>query len=381
LCFFNTNKMEEIESENQQQNNELKLYESEEVPLLGTGIGDKSFYLQAKNIGLTYARCDMLPDQMLKAMKSLLKTKAKTELEYIIVSREYHEDGFPHLHALITTVVKIRTRDCKFFDVLGFHPNILNPIRNEDAWLRYVKKRNDYVEEGSYIGTNQSKLQKRAMHNKLVFEKPLTQLLEEGIIHASQTKQYRDAKLIYQLEKCQEVVPIDTPRTCIWLYGLSREGKSYYAYHSFSDRPEDIYQKELSHTFWSGYINQKIVVLDDLGPTNAHLATDLKHWADNYRFLANVKGTFIIPSYTHLIVTSQHLPETIWPHTLSTPQTELHSAIRNRFKFYEVINRRLYPMDHPAEFLEREKQLQWEAKQRLYKYQHDGYEGSSHLDS
>jgi len=219
--------MERIE-EKPDQNNELKLKEQTILmPELGTVRDSKSFRIQAKNIGLTYPKCELPVEHALKAIKE------KLELEYIIVAQEYHKDGSLHLHALIIAKQKLRISDQRYFDINGFHPNILVP-RNVDDWLGYVKKNNKFVEDGYYHGTSQSAIQKRAAHNKLVMATNIHVLLDEGIIHAAHTKQYRDAKQIYEIDKCQSDLPLVIKRKYYWIYGDPASGKTWIAYHKFT---------------------------------------------------------------------------------------------------------------------------------------------------
>lgn len=71
--------------------------------------------------------------------------------EYAVVSSEKHEDGSLHRHALLQFSKPFRTRSETIFDIQGFHPNIQS-ARNPAATDKYVKKDQDFIEHGSFLG-------------------------------------------------------------------------------------------------------------------------------------------------------------------------------------------------------------------------------------
>ena len=72
---------------------------------------------------------------------------------YLVVCRELHLDGEPHLHAVIDFGDRrFRSRDERVFDINGLHPNWKAP-RSDKQWhnqVNYVKKDGDFVEVGEY---------------------------------------------------------------------------------------------------------------------------------------------------------------------------------------------------------------------------------------
>ncbi|CAL5339787.1 unnamed protein product [Camellia sinensis] len=74
---------------------------------------------------------------------------------YVRVAHELHEDGEPHLHALVQFSYRFQTQDERFFDITHdrtnrhFHPNIQG-ANNHQAVLEYIFKYEDYTEWGEF---------------------------------------------------------------------------------------------------------------------------------------------------------------------------------------------------------------------------------------
>lgn len=101
------------------------------------------FRINAKSVFLTYPQCDLTKELMMNYLASL-----KHECSYIIVCEEKHEDGSPHLHAVLKFKKKVDIRSESFFDINGFHPNI-QTTKNINASIQYCKKEKCYLEEGA----------------------------------------------------------------------------------------------------------------------------------------------------------------------------------------------------------------------------------------
>lgn len=99
------------------------------------------FQLNAKSIFLTFARCTIGKEFAHNYFNS------KFQPNWIIVGRELHEDGTPHLHIVFTLDAPIRSRDERVFDFEGFHPNIVRP-RAITKCADYCKKGGDFLETG-----------------------------------------------------------------------------------------------------------------------------------------------------------------------------------------------------------------------------------------
>lgn len=100
------------------------------------------FQIKTKNIFLTYAQSDFTKEETKDFLTQLL------EPTYIIVARELHQDGMPHIHAYCALENPVRTRNERYFDYKTRHPNIVSP-RNIKKTVEYIKKGGDFIEEGT----------------------------------------------------------------------------------------------------------------------------------------------------------------------------------------------------------------------------------------
>lgn len=123
-------------------------------------------------------------------------------------------------------------------------------------------------------------------------------------------------------------IRIQNPKTCIWLWGESRAGKST------ESRCVPHYLK-LGNKWWDGFQGQRRVVLDDLGKEAARALTDkIKLWADpNFNQIGETKGGAILLKYDEFIVTSNYHPYEIWG------DTKDYEPIKMRFTISEEMKR------------------------------------------
>lgn len=287
-----------------------------------------NFRLSGKNLFLTYPRCEL--DKKVAAEHLL----ANFGVEYLIACRELHDDGFPHLHILMTMKKKFESQVNTVFDILGYHGNY-QIARNSDDVREYIMKSDSHpFEHGIYTGNAQSRVQKRAVENKLLLSKPLNELVDEGVVHLSQYKQYKEAIGMYKIDSIH--VPDYIPKVCIWIYGETGIGKSRYIRDNF---PNQVYFKA-QNKWWDGYAGEKIVLIDDFDHSGQGLGHHLKIWGDCYSFVAEVKGSTLKPVYEKMFITSQYLPRDIWcpGEDQSKWDQEMRAAIERRFKVMTVVD-------------------------------------------
>ena len=100
------------------------------------------FRLNGKQFFFTYPQCDTSKEQVMAAIKRIFGG----ELNWAVVARENHQDGTPHIHAVIVLKSKFSTRDTRFFDcIAGKHGNY-QACRSLNKTLEYVMKDGDYAD-------------------------------------------------------------------------------------------------------------------------------------------------------------------------------------------------------------------------------------------
>ncbi|XP_027075943.1 uncharacterized protein [Coffea arabica] len=119
-----------------------------------------SFFINAKNIFLTYPRYVLPKQQTLDAIRNIQFPISST---YVRIAQETHHDGSPHLHCLIQFAGKFHTESVRFFDIKSpnlnsmFHPNVQG-TRNSSVVRDYISKYGDFVEWWEFRPDGRSRL-------------------------------------------------------------------------------------------------------------------------------------------------------------------------------------------------------------------------------
>ena len=79
---------------------------------------ERKFYMSQRTFFLTYPHCDLEKIQVFNWY--MIKHKPKI----LIVSKETHLDGSPHIHVWIQYEKKITIRKYNYFDINEYHCNI-----------------------------------------------------------------------------------------------------------------------------------------------------------------------------------------------------------------------------------------------------------------
>jgi len=288
----------------------------------------KRFRLSGKNFFLTYPKCDMSRSEAANMLNH------KLACDYMIVAQEMHQDGTPHLHAMITAKQKAQITNSNFFDLGVFHGNYQTARKTDDV-RQYIMKADEYpLEIGLYASNDQSVVQKRALENKKIIETPLHELVDSGDISLFSYQVLTQAKNLYMLDKMD--VPEYMPKNCLWIYGNTGIGKSRYV----RDNYPGLFYNKPQNKWWDGYKGEKVILLDDFDLKGECLGHYLKIWADCYSFNAEVKGSTIKPCFETFIITSQYLPKDIFCQGIDQTKwdDQMRQAIERRFKLVTIEN-------------------------------------------
>lgn len=108
----------------------------------------RPFRIQTKNFSLTYSNVEQ--QGWIEFTKEALSEFliSRNGVSYVVVSKEEHQDGNTHFHALVQFKKKKDLRNNRYFDFSQCHPNI-QATESVAAWTRYIKKDGDFIEEGA----------------------------------------------------------------------------------------------------------------------------------------------------------------------------------------------------------------------------------------
>lgn len=101
------------------------------------------FDFNAKTAFLTYSQVT----EAVTAASLFGYWRHKDRVIKVLVGSELHQDGGKHYHCLIEFEDKMHTRNIRYFDYEGFHPNIARP-RNKKNCMKYCIKDGDYMNHG-----------------------------------------------------------------------------------------------------------------------------------------------------------------------------------------------------------------------------------------
>lgn len=275
----------------------------------------KKFSLATKSIFVTYPRCEVEKE----VLRDFLITLGADKL---VVARENHEDGTPHLHAYAHWEKQKRFSE-KTLDLLGHHPNIQS-CKNIHAVLKYVKKDGNYLEHNMKVDAIEEakKSKKSVIATELMMgKKTLREAAEEN---PELLFQYGTLKKNLELYKIDCKQAYEGLRECYWIKADPGKGKSQWARRKFPG----LYEKP-QNKWWDGYQGEETVLMEDVD-TNA-LGHYLKIWGDNYACKGEVKGGTIPLMHKRFIVTSNYFISELWKE-----DRQMVEAIARRFKTWSV---------------------------------------------
>jgi len=101
------------------------------------------FRVNRRKVGLTYSCPTGADDNPIESKEDLLKFLEDLggHCQYVI-AKELHESGKKHYHAYCNFDAKIDTKNERFFDYEGVHPNIIKPGA---GWIGYCKKDKEFI--------------------------------------------------------------------------------------------------------------------------------------------------------------------------------------------------------------------------------------------
>lgn len=280
----------------------------------------QGYRVQSKSWFLTYPQCSLTKEQV----RDLILAKGKAT-KGMVIARELHEDGHPHIHAYVLLDKEFNCRNPRFWDLGEYHGNYQS-AKSIGAVVTYIKKDGDILEHGDIDWSEKiaAKQEHRRYLGKRLQNEPLHEVAKE---FPELMFQYSAlAKSISQF-KLDNERPFEAPDVRgIWIYGPPRVGKSRYV----RSREPSLYIKA-QNKWWDGYIGEKAVLIDDMD--SDCLAHYLKIWSDRYACTGEIKGGIIPLLHERFYVTSNFSIDELFSKNFPPVTIE---AIKARFKIIHM---------------------------------------------
>jgi len=277
------------------------------------------FFVRSESLFFTYANFEGRKEDLLDFLKTIQDPKI------VIVGLEFHQSGKHHCHA-VTVYDKPKifySNDAFTFN--GRTPHIEVPNNLENV-VNYCKKGLDFSE---YHRTKPSKQNVKIKSAEELYERVINGESPALLIKNNPKFLLNYIKIKQNINCLKLDLELQSgmifKRKCVWIAGRTGIGKSYYVRTTCP--PNELYSKSPT-IWWDAYTCQKTVLLDDF--SDDQLGYELKIWADQYLFTAQVKYGTVIPIYTTFFVTSQKFPYQIFK------DKDDIQAINRRFEFKTI---------------------------------------------
>lgn len=202
-----------------------------------------NFRINAKQFFLTYPKCDIKKEDFLT-----LCPNNKSIVEYCI-AEEKHEDGSPHLHAILKYSYKLNITNNGHFDINGFHPNIQS-VKSWKNSLAYICK------DGNFIGN--TILDKSSPEGYARRKKDYELWLEDTSLVATKD-------IVYPVKFFNKMIEKPLPevkKRHFWFVGKPDIGKTFEIEKSFEDMK--IYKRGNNKYPFESYRDEDIIIYDDI---------------------------------------------------------------------------------------------------------------------
>jgi len=252
--------------------------------------------------------------------------KSLGQVSYLIVGQEAHQDGQPHLHAVITWEKKKNIKNARYFDFKGFHPSV-EAVRNLDAAKNYCKKDKDFIEEHF----NQEDFDCYSRAKDMDYQSFMTACLKRKVpfqYAADAVKRRNDIHTINEWDgKGTIAFQIEhdwATRTHVCIYGEAGRGKTVWA-KKYAPKP----------ALWITHLDglkkydpalHKSIIFDDISFKHIPITAQI-HVVDfdNPRDIHIRYGVVTIPAEVPKIFCCNEVP-----------LDDKHEAIRRRVRFHRI---------------------------------------------
>lgn len=279
-----------------------------------------------------------------------------SNLNYILVCAEKHQNGVTHVHALLVFKKERMMTVNNLLTYEGHRPQLLK-TRCLSASVNYLKKDSIFNEMPKFEDTgltdktfktrNRSKRlpenfddipldiqQNRKANFEFMMANPFMKLMEGGAIPFNNICVFKKNIEYAKQQKALEDQPYERPLKCFWIFGPTAIGKSHFVRNNCGN---SLYIKDAKNKWWDGYDGEKTVLIEE--GQDFHSDQYLKIWSDKYTFRGEFKGgSKPIYEYNKMYITSNYLPHKAFKLDNTAIQKESLQALMRRFRFATIFN-------------------------------------------
>lgn len=241
------------------------------------------------------------------------------DVQYVVYGKETApETGTPHLQGYVYVGTSVKSLAQMKILIPRAHLEVTKGTAMENR--TYCIKDGDYFEKGR-LPTGK-KTRKRKEQNRLLLEKPVLELVEEGEVSVYSVPRLVKARQMIANMKSQETA--EGVRG-VWIHGPPGTGKSH---HARTEYPLAYIKSQ--NKWFDGYEGEEEIILDDLD--SSALGHYIKIWTDKWPCSGETKGGKVQLHHKLFVITSNYTPELLWPDDVA-----MQRAIRRRCKFIQKL--------------------------------------------
>lgn len=227
------------------------------------------------------------------------------ECSYLVVGKEVGASGTPHLQGYVY-YKNARSLSSVAKSIRGAHIEAAKGTGPENR--AYCSKGGSFFEKGECPmdpkGKGQVEVERWELALLACRENRLDDIPADIAGRHLKSLEYAASKL--GKRKLENLSHENVPHQ--WFYGPPGSGKSLRA------RTENpgAYIKDPGLSWWDGYANEDVVIIDDFDKYQVKQGGEMKRWLDLYPFKAPVKGGYLDIRPKKIVVTSNYHPDEIW---------------------------------------------------------------------
>lgn len=235
----------------------------------------------------------------------LCDVELERHLKYWCFGKEVGESGTPHLQGYLEfdNSMKLRITAAKTrleeFGLMGFHLEIAKGTADQN--IAYCSKDGQFFEFGIRPKGQGKRTDLDNVCAAIAAGDTMPQLITK--FPAQVIKFQRGIEFLIQAQQPRRFFKT----TVWWLWGPTGSGKSRWAW---SQAPE-AYMKCSSHKWWTGYIGQESVIIDDYRPSKEMPFNFMLNLLDRYPLSVETKGGMVEFLAKTIYITSPFSPDQI----------------------------------------------------------------------